>query len=564
MDNSTLFFWETVAGLCFFAVLVLAIGYGFKWIRDYLKQAAIEQRRSRSVAATISNITHENSKLRGELLNRFVEASNTSEYNLRTSYAKVTVDYVLERLKRSFTVETLSTACSINANYCNSVMKLTDTRGNTFFLALAWNEDFIVDYKGRRTVVGREGLDIGAFAFQNEDGLDKVVFSNTLEFCFPITVNEADESVVEVLNTIFDGTVEIVYHEEEKKPHSVKVHKLTYHPRMGYSVEESLMEIKILPNKVLDLSYTDVSYEFNGAEHKMTASKAFPVLAECLKLGENAVLFGLPGVGKSTLLEQYQAKLAQDPTIRVIVMTPAQIQELQKTEAQTAFEIALKVDGRKNIIFIDEGEALLKKTESGIHSMDNTLVLQMMSGALQKSLNCQLVIAFNARPEDLDKALFRKGRTAMFIDLKPLSKFKCGQLIDEIRRLYPERTFDRKQYEFLMNASNKAIDGVEYAKVGELTLADLYSCFIHKPKYAAIVRALGQATGKQESDIVAENKPGPTSPRVVTLPKKVVAVQAGPSAVKASSRIVIVPAAPIPAKGANYTHKHNHHGKKKR
>jgi broad-specificity NMP kinase len=523
-DMENLFFWETVAALAFFSALVLGVIFSMRLIIDAIKNMASKGRKHKSILHTSGVLTDTGTGLRQEVIARFTEAHEHSELAVRSGYQPVLVDYLLERLRGTFTIKSLSQICNLNSTYCNMINHLTDSEGNVFLLGLSWNDRQLFDSKGRLNYIGEQTP--SDFSFTGDEGEDRIILSNMAELAFPASLSETHPSLIEILNALKEGEMKSVQH-EDKKPNQVKVFKLIYHRVTGYALAESKSTISTLSNRMLDLSYSDVEYDFMGKTHTMSMSKAIPVLIESLKLGENGLVFGPPGVGKSTLLEQLQSRMANNEDIRVIIMTPAQIRELQNSEAKTAFEAALSSTTVKNIIFIDEGETLLEKSANGLHTDDNSIILQMMSGGLQKALNCQLVIAFNANPEDLNKALFRKGRAGMIMNLKPLPAEKSNALLQEVKKLYPERTFDKEQYRKLLNEVNTSVDKSTYARAGFITLADLYSAFPHKSKHAAIVRALSNATGAPVEVIVekiekpasiVEHRPGRPERKLGVMP----------------------------------------------
>ena len=496
-----LFFWEMVAAIAFTSLVVLLVAIGATYIMRKVREMVHASKKNRS-ALTISKAqAEEGSSTRSDLMLRFTEATESANFKMRTSYATHIADYVTNRLQNAFKVEIASSICNINSSYCSTVYKIQDTFGNIMFLALSWGEADIKDNNGRPIYTSKQNL--LDYAFTTEDDDSAVFFGNSVEFIYPATLSDDHESIQEILSCLSAAEVERVTY-NDNNPNSIKIFNLDYYHNQGFSLGHSAQVIRPMNSRMLDLSYGAIKYEFGGKTHEIPVSKAFPVMLESLKLGENVLIYGRMGTGKSTLADQLKVRLAADKAVKIITMTPAQFAELRDSSAQTALANALDAD-EKNIIFIDEAEALLAKGSEDVHTINSSLLLQMMSGTLQKTLNCQLVLSFNADPKDLDIALFRKGRAGVMIELTPIPRLKADALIEEIKHANLDRVFDKNKYAQILTTVNKAVDGSVYADVNEITLADMYDCFPHKSKFAALANALGKALGQKIEEPEVKN-----------------------------------------------------------
>lgn len=506
MDTlETFFFWETFTSIALLAAIAIGIGLSGKLILETIKNLFEKSRKQRSVAGTLNAMNGEGG-FRNDVIAKFVEVQNSTDFGTFSGYSTHLVDYVLEQLKVLFTVESVMQLCGINKRYCNQILKVTDSEGNNIFIGLSWATKELFDEQGRLQFTC--DVPVMEYSFLEEDE-NVVVGSNTLEIVYPIGITDKHATMVAIQNILKEAEMTPVVH-NTKSANTVVSYRLRNYRGMGYMLEPHRSELVRMSPEMLDASYNEVSYDFQGTVYSFSMSKAFPVMGESLALNENILLFGAPGVGKTALMEQLQARLSHRNGMRCIWITPNQLTELQKsTEAQTALVNALRSEKeeKKTIFFIDEGETLLRKGD-GIHSEMNAFMLSLLSGNLQKDFNCQVVIAFNADPTVLDTALFRKGRAGMVINLSPISAEKANQLIQLIRKNNTDRVFDKAQYTKLLKANNTGVTGQVYAKPGFITLADLYSTLVFQGRHAALMRAISQATGKE----VVEKSPVPVQP----------------------------------------------------
>lgn len=487
-----LFLGET---LLFFLICILTV-IGMLTLLRKLISSIINYRTESRTSAIIQTMGHPDIESNTGLMTAWYNATNSGKNIRRRVAGKILTDYLMEQLNLYYKVETYSSTCNMDQRSCHSILKLEKDNKLTF-LAMSWDIYDVVDGLNRPYYVFPAGVSPSTYSFKEEGNKsDIIVISTGVQY----VSGEADPLLESILkNCMLQQTS---YKDVSK---AVRVFRLS---KSGgaYYLKSLFTKGSVMSENELNNSYSPVELEHEGSFYTIAMGKALPVITNIIEKGGNIILFGLPGVGKTSLMAQIQAQLTNGSNTRLILMTPAQIKELNSSsEAQSAFINALHNDGLDegnktvNVIFIDEGESLLVKGEHGIHSMDNTIVLQMMSGQLQQQLNLRMVIAFNAQPSQLNAALFRRGRASVLVNMKPLSKEQAINKIELLKQSMPECTFDEQLFEKLLADENKLINGVEYAKAGEITLADVYSCMIPISTHDHLRKAIEQTMNTEQT-----------------------------------------------------------------
>lgn len=258
-----------------------------------------------------------------------------------------------------------------------------------------------------------------------------------------------------------------------------------------YTLMPTYQAINIMGPTSLENSYSDVNIEFGGEQHQIPMPDAMKVAVESIKCGQNVYFTGVPGCGKTSAMQQLQAHLAHEGC-RIIIVQPSVFEEMTQGEGLAVLfnQLNDEFDDSIPVLFIDEAETLLEQETVGFHSTKNTSILQILAGDLQKQLGLRTVLSFNAAPETLNPAMFRRGRAGLIFDLKPIKADRAFKFIEEVKSTVVDRVFDAAMFNELLNEENKLVNGVVYATSGEITLADIWACFIPKPKYHTIIQLL--------------------------------------------------------------------------
>lgn len=492
MEGLEFFFWESLAGLTIVSLAAFALTMlGQKGVA--ILKALYKERTHRIItSATMLSLTQ--SEGRGNhLIAHFIQATGKSEYARKFAYRSVLVDFVLTQLERHFPkMEVTSQECGIGNPYCHSIYKFISETAGEIFLSLNWESRKLWDSQKRVQYVGKK-ISVKDFVYPDERDEDNFIATTGVDIMYHANIDESDPDIAFILSLLDTAEIEAVNYEIGRS--FASIYHLAYNGVMGYSLEASNQNIGLLDAKALNASYSEVAIAFKGGKYFVDMADGIGIMLSALKAGSGGITFrGVPGVGKTSLMQQLQLHLTlHEPNFRVIAITPAQAIELQQSAAQGSLIRLLGKDatnGIVNVFFIDEAESLLKKEESGIHSVESTFLLQLMNGGLQKQLNARVVMAINANPSQLIGAAFRSMRMAMDVELQALPKAQADTRVAQLRNQYADRVFDNKRYDMLVTEKNVLPDGTICAEAGFITLSDIYSCFIHQSQYAAIVAAL--------------------------------------------------------------------------
>lgn len=441
-----------------------------------------------------------------QALMHFTEAVKSEKYQTLSVYKPMLADQFLNLLQMNYSglVETVSKQCNLDRT-CNAIIKIVMGSGNTFMLSLNWHNTDYHDHKGR-TLYQSDFSDISNFLNSDKEfamcmGVD-IIMSHTLD--------EDHSDVIALLGLINQSEVERIYYTEEGI--STRIFNLVMSGGM-YMHKSFTRRIQYQDDEYLNLAYNKVKLKYGGEEVELSMAKAVNYAIEGLMLPQPSNLFmcGDTGTGKTELSQQIIARLAERRDVRVLTLTPGVVKELSTSTGQGQFQASMEANaesGVRTVIVIDEAESAMVPDIHGNHSHDNSFLLQLLSGTLQQDLNCSCVLIFNARPETLNDKLFRAGRMGMWMDLTPLQAEQAGKLVSYLRETLIEKVFDNEGYRSLLTNINKLIGGRVYAAAGQITLADVYSCFMDRDRRAMLINQLREEAGK--APLLEKKMPLPT------------------------------------------------------
>lgn len=135
------------------------------------------------------------------------------------------------------------------------------------------------------------------------------------------------------------------------------------------------------------------------------------------------LLHGIPGTGKTSYIKNLISVFID--TSFVFVQNEF-VQELLKPEF-----ISFLLRRKNCVLIIEDAEKIIasrKKSETSIVST----ILQLTDGLFSDYLNLKVICTFNAKLDNIDKALFRKGRMIANYEFKALSKDKTKKMLKNL------------------------------------------------------------------------------------------------------------------------------------
>lgn len=502
-----------------------------------------------------------------KLVNYFAQATGTNLHNATGLSVRFAADKFLTLFKEKYPEnlrEVVTQFCSMDQKACQTVFKVVGDLGNTIMLSFSWEPVYYLDPKNRPNWVGKN-FKLDEQYLYGDENRPQFSYSSGVEIVFPHTIDYTHSDILDLVELIRACEVDRVHYETKRR--MTRLFRMDY--KMGsYDVVPYGMEIGIQSPEYLDLAYSEVAISFEGETHTLPMSSGMEFAIEALKDGQNLYIMGAPGVGKTTLMEQVQTRLVnQETDINVVNITAGMIDELQTIGAQSDFKDALKslvAYGGLNVICIDEAESVLTQETEGIHSKANSLLLQLLSGSLQRELNCVSILIFNARPEQLNPAVFRAGRAGVIFDLEALPQAQAVKLVDVLKGAMPEKAFDANKFNKTVSEPSKLPNGMVYATKGMISLADLYSCFMERERRSMLIDLLRKKAGKaplmetypkRQKPTLATGEPAPAENKVARParpPRMVIVPDTSAETVVAKPKPVVKPAlkpepAPQPA-----------------
>lgn len=470
-----------------------------------------------------------------KLINYYTQATGTNQYNASAISVKFVADKFLQLFEAKYPEtrrEVVTRFCSLDQRACQTIYKVVTDIGNTIMISFSWEPITFIDPKSRPLWAGK-GFKLDEQYLFGDDNNPKFSYASGMEIAFPAGMDYNHSDILDLVELVRQCEVERISYETRKR--MTRMFQLT-HTFGGYNVVPYAVEIAKQSREYMNLAYSEVEISFEGEKHKLPMADAMDFSIEAIKDGQNMYLLGAPGVGKTTWLEQLQTRLVHDESdINVLNITAGTIDELQSVQAQSDFKDALAQlvhYGGLNVICIDEAESVLTQGETGIHSKVNSLMLQMLSGSLQRQLNCVCVLIFNARPEQLNPAVFRNGRLGVMYDLGALPQEQGGQLVDLLKQAMPEKAFDSNQYNKFVSEKSQLPNGMVYAEKGKISLADVYACFMERERRSMLIDMLRKKAGKPplldtypKRDKNATPGEAPTVAKRIARPPKMVIIE---------------------------------------
>lgn len=184
-----------------------------------------------------------------------------------------------------------------------------------------------------------------------------------------------------------------------------------------------VMEYKELSLKNMPIKNIDIDFDLNyNADFK----QAHKLIVDKLKTQTKGIVFlhGVPGSGKTSYLRWLIANIEK----RFIYLPP----DLSYILSQPDF-LSFLINYPNAILIIEDGEnVLLDRTTNKDNAVSN--ILNLSDGLLSDCLNIQIIVTYNVKGNELDAALFRKGRVICDYEFGTLSEDRVVKLCKKLKK----------------------------------------------------------------------------------------------------------------------------------
>jgi hypothetical protein len=511
-------------------------------------------------------LNSERNEVQSAMIAEFQKNSNNSNYKLTELYGGFSADMFNVLLHQAgYIVTTFTEWCEDKT--CKTISKLVAIDGTTLFVSFGFHPAGYEDHKGRQK-----------FKFEKEDSKLSVfvdaeklfTYGNSMNIVHSSHLNEYDDSIAEVLRCFKDSKVEMISYKEPSMVNS-RVGRISY-GSFGAQINWEGRKINNFTDEMIDSEFAPIKLSYGGEQYNCHASDAFNFATVAMTEGTNIFVYGLPGLGKTIMAEQLLSRLQRFENAYCVWLGVDTITTMLQRSGgvQEIIEVLQNIGHRndehsKFYLFIDEAEKLLEDTNTGVHSPSATLMLELLDGAVRKSIgDVTTCLVFNADPTKLNNRLFRKGR-GMLLELSLLDADRATKFMLSLRDTMKGKIFDAKQFDKLLTEEQRQTDGQIYAPVGFTTVADVVDCYRPAAMNDVLLTAI-RAADKPK----VYSKPEPKATAKVTTPVVMPAPQL--KAVKVPSPNVVVattpgPELPLSPKAAtpqvqNYKKKHKNRNRR--
>lgn len=423
---------------------------------------------------------------------------------------------VMAYLESHFTINLSSSICTLSTweadmairsghkQACNYLYELHAMDGEVYYVNIGVRTVTAVDYQGRPIYRGHE------HATEIEQVTDMEI------------IGAPDHRLDDIAEQLSYCQSEFIFY-EDLEDSSVRIPLFRIARGVGRGLYLDLMNqtISKLSSKIADLIY-EADISVGSKKLRLKGSDLISFISECLSAGENISLFGNYGTGKTSLMKNVQNYLANRKGVRVVMIPPAILEELNTLDGINSLISMLsdKTNGKgeftHTVLCIDEAELAMAKGKDGLHTNLQTSLLQIMDGDLGQQIgNISVFLIFNADMASLNPALFRTGRMGSTIHLGNIPADRANKAIQSLRYTQLDTTFDEKLYKQKLEGDNRLPDGRTYAVGGEITLADMVGCLVPNAK----LNMLDTIVAKYEGRIVKTEPKTGTAAETKTEPK---------------------------------------------
>lgn len=450
-----------------------------------------------------------------------IERADAAKRIVSAAEGYVSVDRFKEVLMDEGCIVTVDHSnCDLEDRSCTYILKVVTAGGSIGFVKLASNLTDIV--RAGKTVYTGELFDIQDYMIA-----DKLYISSAIQYI----IGRDDEDLDNLLKLAINHSTLTWVRDEIEEARWVSYYNMVPNMFGEIELEPNMTKVEKSSMKMINSNYSDFTFELDGKKVEVSPAKALKAIGTILKHGKNVGLTGSYGTGKSHYKAQIAAHLADTYKDEIVVVSaPADIlTQFQGAKGKSQFINLMKGvnnTGKHVVLLIDEAESTMTRTitaagvDTGVHSSENTLMLAILDGELKSSLNLSSVVIFNAATPNLNPAFFRSGRLGDYMfELKQLTEERALRLVELLRPKMDGKVFDNGKFREILSKDN-ILDGYTYSSAGNITTADVLSCFIPRDLTEILRAELISIVGEPRKEIIElpfsiSTKTAPKAPTTV-------------------------------------------------
>ncbi len=145
------------------------------------------------------------------------------------------------------------------------------------------------------------------------------------------------------------------------------------------------------------------------------------------------IMRGCPGSGKSSLIKHLTTKINKQ-----FLFVPV---NLCGSLSEPSFLTLLLSQGKDSIIVLEDAEqAIQSREDNPANAAVVATILNLADGILGNLLSCQFLLSYNTKKEWIDRAILRKGRTMLDVNIDVLSIKDSQRLLNHLGKKYTATT----------------------------------------------------------------------------------------------------------------------------
>jgi len=195
-------------------------------------------------------------------------------------------------------------------------------------------------------------------------------------------------------------------------------------------------------DKLYRYAVADFAKEFSPAEIKI-AQRYFQVgmdkvidLSESMLMdGQNILLLGIPGTGKSAIMHALIHRLHEE--MNIVIIPPTVFDDLGGAFTHLLTSIAANQSGKKMMFVIDEADPLLRSKDGEKNTLQ-AIFMQLSSGVLKEVTEISLLMAANLQPDQILPGMLREKRMGLVVNVLPIHVNQLESVVESIQKRMPE------------------------------------------------------------------------------------------------------------------------------